>query len=68
MLFRSGGKANPALGLFRSMSDMEKQADKANRMPSFENTFRNLNLNQRVSTMSPFVSKTVWDLNGRANS
>ena len=59
-------KANPALGLFRSMSDMEKQADKANRMPSFENTFRNLNLNQRVSTMSPFVSKTVWDLNGRA--
>ena len=48
------------------MSDMEKQADKANRMPSFENTFRNLNLNQRVSTMSPFVSKTVWDLNGRA--
>ena len=58
-------KANPALGLFRSMSDMEKQADKANRMPSFENTFRNLNLNQRVSTMSPFVSKSVWELNGR---
>lgn len=52
--------ANPALGLFRSENDMRKQAEKAARMPSFENTFRNLNLNQRVSTVSPFVSKAVW--------
>ncbi len=52
--------ANPALGLFRSAADMKKQAEKAARMPSFENTFRNLNLNQRVSTVSPFVSKSVW--------
>lgn len=57
-------KANPALGLFRSLSDMRKQAEKAERMPSFENTFRNLNLNQRVSTVSPFVSKTIWELCG----
>lgn len=56
--------ANPALGKFRSMSDMRKQAEKAARMPSFENTFRNLNLNQRVSTFSPFVSKNVWLENG----
>lgn len=53
--------ANPALGLFRSLKDMRKQAEKASRMPSFENTFRNLNLNQRVSTFSPFVSRSVWD-------
>lgn len=53
-------KANPALGLFRSEKDMRKQAEKASRMPSFENTFRNLNLNQRVSTVSPFVSIDVW--------
>jgi phage terminase large subunit-like protein len=57
-------KANPALGLFRSAKDMRKQAEKAARMPSFENTFRNLNLNQRVSTVSPFVSKNVWVENG----
>tara|TARA_Y100000310_G_scaffold339246_1_gene431357 strand:+ start:514 stop:2139 length:1626 start_codon:yes stop_codon:yes gene_type:complete len=57
-------KANPALGLFRSMKDMKKQAEKAARMPSFENTFRNLALNQRVSTVSPFVSKSVWVENG----
>ena len=58
-------KANPALGLFRSMKDMKKQAEKASRMPSFENTFRNLALNQRVSTVSPFVSKSVWMDNGK---
>lgn len=54
-------KANPAMGLFRSKKDMRKQAEKAARMPSFENTFRNLNLNQRVSTVSPFVSRSVWE-------
>ena len=59
-------KANPALGNFRSLEDMEKQAEKAKRMPSFENTFRNLNLNQRVETSTPFVSKAVWQDNGAA--
>ena len=49
------------MGKFRSYEDMKKMADKAIRMPSFENTFRNLNLNQRVSLVSPFVSKSVWD-------
>lgn len=56
--------ANPALGLFRSVKDMRKQAEKASRMPTFENTFRNLNLNQRVSRFSPFVSQSVWRDNG----
>lgn len=58
-------KANPALGSFRSMKDMIKQANKASRMPSFTSTFRNLNLNQRVSTVNPFVSLDVWKENGK---
>jgi phage terminase large subunit-like protein len=29
-------------------------------MPSSENTFRNLCLNQRVSTVSPFISRDTW--------
>ena len=33
---------------------------------SFESTFRNLNLNQRVSTVSPFVSLSVWKSCGAA--
>lgn len=56
--------ANPALGKYRSYEDMRKQAEKAQRMPSFENTFKNLNLNQRISINSPFVSKSVWQSNG----
>jgi len=52
--------SNPALGLFRSLTDMKKQSEKAARMPSFENTFRNLNMNQRVSSASPFISKSIW--------
>lgn len=52
--------ANPGLGKFRSLDDLTEQAKQASRMHSAENTFRNLCLNQRVSTVSPFISKTVW--------
>lgn len=52
--------ANPALGSFRSLDDLQEQAKKASRMPSAENTFRNLCLNQRVSTVSPFISRDTW--------
>lgn len=55
--------ANPALGLFRSLRDVEEQAEQAARMPTQENTFRLLTLNQRVDMNSPFVSKSVWDAN-----
>lgn len=58
--------ANPALGKFRSLPDMERLATKAMRMPSSEPTFRNLNLNQRVTTFSPFVSRGVWEGCGEA--
>lgn len=52
--------ANPALGLFRSLKDVEDQAAQALRMPSSENAFRVLTLNQRVNMVSPFVSAAVW--------
>ena len=52
--------ANPALGLFRSLDDLREQMTQAQRMPSMENTARNLLLNQRVSTVSPFISPDVW--------
>ena len=56
--------ANPAMGTFRSLKDVEEQAERASRMPSFEPTFRNLVLNQRVEMAAPFVSKSVWMANG----
>jgi phage terminase large subunit-like protein len=52
--------ANPALGLFRSLADVETQAAEAVRMPSKENGFRNLTLNQRVTRHTPFVSPLIW--------
>lgn len=55
--------ANPALGLFRGIKDMNSQAEKANRMPSFENTFRNLLLNQRIASFATFVPPSIWKAN-----
>lgn len=52
--------ANPALGLFRSLDDLAEQMKQAQRMPSMENSARNLLLNQRVSTEAPFISPDVW--------
>lgn len=56
--------ANPAMGTFRSEEDVDQQGRQAVRMPSKENTFRNLTLNQRVSVVSPFISRDVWKANG----
>ena len=52
--------ANPALGTFRSLDDLKEQLTQAQRMPSMENSARNLLLNCRVSTFSPFISPGVW--------
>ena len=59
-------KANPALGDFRSLSDVQRQAAQAQRMPSAEHSFRNLILNQRVSAHVRFIAKAEWDMNGTA--
>ena len=53
-------EANPALGVFRSMKDMRLLAEKASRMPSFEGSFRNLNLNQRVAQERLAFAPSVW--------
>lgn len=53
--------ANPALGMFKMNAALELQATEAMNMPSKEAMFRNYQLNQRVETGSPFVSKSVWD-------
>ena len=56
--------ANPALGKFRSVADVEKQSRQAREMPANEPEFRNLILNQRVEATSPFVAGSVWKENG----
>jgi phage terminase large subunit-like protein len=56
--------ANPALGKFKALADMESDSRLAIDMPTNEADFRRYGLNQRVEAASPFVSKSVWDLNG----
>jgi phage terminase large subunit-like protein len=46
------------------MKDLEGLAERATRMPSSEPSFRNLNLNQRVVSVAPFVSRSVWESTG----
>lgn len=53
--------ANPALGLFLSHKRMVRDAEMAKRMPTGENSFRWLHLNQRISADSPFIGKSVWN-------
>jgi phage terminase large subunit-like protein len=52
--------ANPALGQFRSLAEMRTASKRAKRMPSFESSFRNLYLNQRVDAESPLIPRAEW--------
>jgi len=56
-------KANPALGDFRSLEEMQQFAKRAQRVPAMEATFRNLYLNQRVDSTTPFITRSVWQTN-----
>jgi phage terminase large subunit-like protein len=52
--------ANPAMGEFRSLTDLQDLAEIAARMPSDENSFRWLYLNQRIEATAPFISRALW--------
>jgi phage terminase large subunit-like protein len=53
-------KANPAIGDFWSKEDLREAAENARRLPSFESSFRNLFLNQRVAAKNNLVLANVW--------
>lgn len=52
--------ANPALGIFRSTTEVEDMARRATRQPTVESSFRWLFLNQRIDASAPFVAPAVW--------
>jgi phage terminase large subunit-like protein len=61
-------QANPALNDFRSLEDLQRMAAQAQRMPSLENSFRNLILNQRIAAEERFIRIADWDAcNGTPN-
>jgi phage terminase large subunit-like protein len=54
-------KANPALGDFRSLEDMQILAKRAKEIPAQENTFRRLYLNQWTEQAARWISLAAWD-------
>lgn len=58
--------ANPALGNFRGLKDLEDFAKQADRLPAKENSFRWLFLNQRIEATSPFLNRGEWEANNAA--
>jgi phage terminase large subunit-like protein len=54
-------KANPALGDFRSLEEMQIVAARAKAIPAQENTFRRLYLNQWTEQASRWLALEAWD-------
>jgi phage terminase large subunit-like protein len=52
--------ANPALGDFRSLKDVERLALQAQKMVAAEASFKNLILNMRINATEHFISSAVW--------
>jgi phage terminase large subunit-like protein len=52
--------ANPALGDFRSLEDVQRLAQQAQRMKTQEASFRNLILNQRIAAETRFIERSEW--------
>lgn len=61
-------KANPALGDFRSLDELRLAAHRAVRLPSEEQAFRLLYLNQRVSRHSSLIAAPDWKACHTANA
>jgi phage terminase large subunit-like protein len=57
-------KANPALGDFRSLEDVKRLALQGQRIPSAEQSFRALILNQRCDATAQFINMAIWKLGG----
>tara|TARA_R110002020_G_scaffold273792_1_gene488953 strand:+ start:470 stop:2041 length:1572 start_codon:yes stop_codon:yes gene_type:complete len=54
-------KANPALGVSIRTDYLEREAFKASEMPSYENTFRRLHLNQWTEQAVRWLPMDRWD-------
>ena len=54
-------KANPALGDFRSLEEMQILAARAKEIPAQENNFRRLYLNQWTEQASRWLPMPAWD-------
>jgi phage terminase large subunit-like protein len=58
--------ANPGFDHFQNKAELLGMAAQAKRMPSLAAKFKNLNLNQRVAALNPFISPERWSACGDA--
>jgi len=56
-------KANPSLGVTVPLEFYQGEFQKAQEMPSYQNTFRRFYLNQWVQQQSRWIDLTLWDEN-----
>jgi phage terminase large subunit-like protein len=56
--------ANPAWDLWINQRYLLNDAKKAAQSPSLQAHFRNLYLNQRISSENPFIEHAIWKANG----
>ena len=61
---KTWAKANPALGEFRSLEDMEALANRAAQSPALENSFRRLYLNQWTQSEIAWIPADKWEACG----
>jgi phage terminase large subunit-like protein len=59
-LVRTWRKCNPALGDFRSLSEMKRLCKLAKQIPRVENDFRRLYLNQHTAATSRWLRQEDW--------
>jgi phage terminase large subunit-like protein len=59
-------KANPNLGVSVSLAYLQRECGKAQETPDYENTFRQLHLNQWTEQASRWLSMAAWDRCGPA--
>jgi len=55
--------ANPGLGTFKSLEEMRSMATEAKENPEQENSFRQLQLNQRVQQVTRWMPMVRWNQN-----
>lgn len=53
-------RANPGLGIFRSLADLEAKMEKAQQIPAKEAGARNQNLNQRIAMEGLAINPSDW--------
>lgn len=60
---RTWAKANPNLGVSVKVDDLQRKAERAERLPAAQNSFRRLHLDQWTQQSDRWIDLALWDEN-----